>query len=1527
MLKNIKKKISSTLFYVFFILFFFIYLASVESEGGTGYTNCTPYYPECPVYEPANYDVGDTFGDSQCSIIGPVPYYFNTPPPDCGIIGPIRYWNQPTKGWTVVCCYQHDYLQDGYPVVEIRDSGQKYANKFPIYHFYFRDPNVDCGYADWEVKCCVWYDFYKNGYPVVAKKPTGETYLGKPVYWFYFQDLNYHNDPECVWKCDRVEYSVDCNTCGIVINSTISEQENTHITCSQDPPDVNNIGSNYCIDNDGDGHYPTGSCGTPDDDCNDNDASVYTGTSELCDGKDNNCNGQIDEGCSCEDSDGDGYTTCTNDCNDSNQAINPAASEACDGIDNNCDGQVDETCIGEEDKCDEKSNSTDMGSSANLASGNLYHSQQVSGSYSTGNTVNITISYNSLDTTIGPFGRGWTHNYNINLTHYNTTIILAEKDGKRVNFSSNGKNSYLSDTLSGKHATITQNPDGTYTLVEKSGMQYNFDSKGRLSSITDRNGNTLTLTYTGDNLTLITDSSGRETVLTYDENKVISVIDPAGRTTTFTYTGDYLSTITDSMGGTWTYTYDENGKMLTKIDPLGHVTTYAYDSEGRLITSQDPAGNTKAIFYDRVNQMVYVTEKNGAQWRYTYDSSLNVLLEVRDPKGNITTYQYDSSGNLISKTEPGEITTTYIYDSKGNTLSQVDTLGNVTIYTYNEFGQILSVTDPDGNTTTYTYNENGNLLEEIDARGNKTIHTYGPHGERLSTTDPNGNTTTYTYDQYGNLASVTNALGQTVTYTYDIMGNLLSMTDANGNTTTYEYNLRDRLIKEVRPDGGIITYEYDLAGNRTAIIDANGNKTTFTYDSLNRLIKTTDPEGNTINYTYDPEGNITSMTIKDSSGNIMTSTTYTYDIYNRLIKTTYADGTYTEQSYDVLGNIISKTDENGNITTFTYDALNRLVSVTDPTGGVTSYTYDSRNNLLTVTDANSNTTTYTYDSLNRLISTTSPDTGTTTYSYDPNGNLISKTDANGVTITYTYDALNRLTAIQFPDPTQNITYTYDDTQYQNSIGRLTSMTDPSGTTWYDYDKMGRVIKETKQIDGLYYRTQYSYDLNGNLKTVTYPGGREITYTYNQLNKVTSVKETYYGVTKTLANNITYLPFGDMTSMTQGNGIVTTRTYNNRMHLTSLLTQNSELQTLNSFSYTRDNTGNITAITDNLEPSKSKTYTYDAVYRLTTATGPWGTITYSYDPVGNRTSETTDTGSTSYTYTANQLTSTSGEKVFSFSYDSNGNTIAENTRQYIYNQNQRLIKAMDGSNVLGEYVYNGNGQRVKKYTNNGTRCTIYHYDQNGLLIAESTTTGTITAEYVYLNGQPLTKIEDNNIYFYHNDHLGTPVLMTHESGSIVWEGEFLPFGEALSITGTITNNLRFPGQYYDSETGLHYNYFRDYKPEIGRYVEADPIGIDRGRNHLYVYVKNNPIKYTDKKGLFPGGLKGIIKRCGEWFACRMARTAYCEAKFGSPCRAGCTRYDPDTQEYLWKLCLYECSINYQGCLLSSACPYDGIKLAK
>jgi RHS repeat-associated protein len=188
-----------------------------------------------------------------------------------------------------------------------------------------------------------------------------------------------------------------------------------------------------------------------------------------------------------------------------------------------------------------------------------------------------------------------------------------------------------------------------------------------------------------------------------------------------------------------------------------------------------------------------------------------------------------------------------------------------------------------------------------------------------------------------------------------------------------------------------------------------------------------------------------------------------------------------------------------------------------------------------------------------------------------------------------------------------------------------------------------------------------------------------------------------------------------------------------------------------------------------------------------------------------------------------------------------------------------------------------------------------------------------------------------------------MLMTNESGSVVWEGEFLPFGEELSITGSITNNLRFPGQYYDAETGLHYNYYRDYKPEIGRYLEADPIlqpminsslsdsGCKKSKSlswivpgylskplnlHPFIYASNNSINSKDIHGLF---FREVGEWCAEFMACNRAKTAYCEAKYGESCRVKCaTQFNNDEQK--WKECEKRCALCHADCLTSS-CPYN------
>jgi YD repeat-containing protein len=390
---------------------------------------------------------------------------------------------------------------------------------------------------------------------------------------------------------------------------------------------------------------------------------------------------------------------------------------------------------------------------------------------------------------------------------------------------------------------------------------------------------------------------------------------------------------------------------------------------------------------------------------------------------------------------------------------------------------------------------------------------------------------------------------------------------------------------------------------------------------------------------------------------------------------------------------------------------------------------DTNSNLTSVKDAKDHTTSYIYDDKGRVYRVISPDTGTTTYNYnDPSGagNLVGKTDANGVTIAYKYDAANRLYEIDYPETTNPtlaasvITYTYGvpGNTCEKGVGRLCSMIDASGTTSYEYTPKGQVTKETKLIDSHTYVTQYSYDQNGNLKTMTYPSGKVITYSYTNDRAVSVLNGA-----ANLATNITYKPFGGMSGLTYGNELAGSISYD-EVRKNYRITGITAGSVLNLSYPTYDNNGNIQAINNTLDPTKSKSFTYDALDRLwTAATGTWN-FAWTYDGVGNRQTE----NGNSYTYLtgSNKLNSANA---LSYGYDNNGNTIAEGTRVFTYNQNQRFIRVVDGAITKGEYTYNGNGQRVKKVA--GEVTTIFHYNLNGQIIAESESSGNITAEYVYL----------------------------------------------------------------------------------------------------------------------------------------------------------------------------------------------------
>ncbi|MEM7314725.1 MAG: RHS repeat-associated core domain-containing protein, partial [Planctomycetota bacterium] len=349
-----------------------------------------------------------------------------------------------------------------------------------------------------------------------------------------------------------------------------------------------------------------------------------------------------------------------------------------------------------------------------------------------------------------------------------------------------------------------------------------------------------------------------------------------------------------------------------------------------------------------------------------------------------------------------------------------------------------------------------------------------------------------------------------------------------------------------------------------------------------------------------------------------------------------------------------------------------------------------------------------------------------------------------------------------------------------------------------------------------YQLGYTYDENQRLETLTYPSGRVVTFNRDAIGRIGSVTLNDNGTVTTLADQFEYRPFGPATDWTLGNGLETKQAFDQQYRLTRVHAETTFDRTLGY-----DDVGNVLTLANGVDVTHNQTFTYDDLDRLETAAGGYGTREFDYDKIGNR-------------LFAGQTGTTLGLM----------SPLVSTIRDY--GEHNRLTEVRENGVVVGSYVYNGRGERVVKTASGIT--THFHYGLDGQLLAETDDTGAQIREYVYLHGAPLALIDAaGDVYYYHNDHLGTPQVMTNANEAVVWEGHYTPFGTVDEAEATVTNPLRFPGQYFDEESGTHYNYFRDYDPSTGRYLTSDPIGLEGGVNS-YAYVENAPTVLVDPSGL-------------------------------------------------------------------------------
>lgn len=924
------------------------------------------------------------------------------------------------------------------------------------------------------------------------------------------------------------------------------------------------------------------------------------------------------------------------------------------------------------------------------------------------------------------FGYAWRSNYDERLAPWSNYLKYWRGDGSSWAFLYNdATHQYSLATPIDERATLIYDSiSQKYTLTFADGTKKIFNYPGYLISIADRNGNQTTLTRDGSNrLTQATDAAGR--VLNFRYNNptfsymVSSIDDATGTIAQYTSNGGrQLTRVTYADNSYVSFTYDVTYMLTAVRDTDGKLLeSHTYDADLRGLSSSRANGaDSVSATYPPITQtsgQAQLTDSMGRSTSYGFQNTAGrrVITSVSGAgcsscggRGN-QTISYDGLGNVTSKTDALGRVTTYTYDTYGNVLTKSVQLNPQTTltwtYTYNSFNQVLTARDPLNNVTTNTYDTKGNLLSTTTPppapgqQGLTTSFTYDTKGQLTRVTDPRNNQTNLTYTTAGLIQTITDAQNNTTTFEYSGRGNRTASVDALNNRTTYTYNVMNRLTQIVQPGNLTTTFTYDTRGRRTSVTDANSKVTSYGYDDADRLLSVTDAASHLTAYGYDTENHLAAIT--DAMGRV---TSFGYDSLGRVTSVTFPSELSESYTYDDMGNLLSKTDRKGQTISYTYDNLDRLTSKEYPDSSDVTYVYDNLSRLTQASDA-SGTYGFSYDNLGRLTGTAttysflSGRTLTNSYSYDAASNRVSMTDPEGGITSYAYDNLNRLTGLT--DFNSNaFGFGYD------SLGRRTSLTRPNGVnTGYTYDNLSRLLSVIHALGGATKDgATYTYDNVGNRTSKTFvqqsdPDPISVVASYGY--------DNIYQLTQTLLNGglSESYSFDDVGNRTASLG-VSPYLYNNSNELTST--------PLAGFSY--DENGNTTSKTDG---SGTTNYTWDYENHLVSVSTPSsGTVNFAYDPFGRRIFKSSATGTSIYAY--------DGDNV-SEELDSAGNPAA----RYAQGLGVDEPLAMYRSGVASYFHADGLGSVTSLSDGSGAVAASYVYDSFGNL---SSSTGTLTNSIRY-----------------------------------------------------------------------------------------------------------------------------------------------------------------------------------------------------
>lgn len=859
------------------------------------------------------------------------------------------------------------------------------------------------------------------------------------------------------------------------------------------------------------------------------------------------------------------------------------------------------------------------------------------------------------------------------------------------------------------------------------------------------------------------------------------------------------------------------GLSLAAPEGAVSVVSFGYDTDGNLETVTNSSGRALRFSYDPDGRITSWTDRNDSTYQYVYDEQGRVARTV-GPDGFLSSsFVYDTAARTTRFTDSTGATTVFHLNALHQVVAETDPLGRTATQTWDRYDRLTSRTGHDGTTTAWTWDERGNLLAVREADGGVARAEYrDTDGMPLTITAEDGAVWRYAYDEAGNNTAIVAPDGGTTRYEHDAHGALTAVVDATGAR------------ESLRPDG---------AGLPAAHTDALGRTHTFTRDAFGRTRTVTDPLGHVTVLEWSPEGRLLS---RSGPGG---TETWTYDGEGNLLTHTDAAGGRTAYTYTHFDLLASRTEPGGARYEFGYDTERRLTEVRNSAGQAWRYTYDAAGRVVEETDFDGRTLVYTHDDAGRRLTRTNPLGQQVTHHLDPMGRLAAK-DVDGTLTSFAYDPAGRLTGAHSGESAMTLEW--------DAAGRLSAETVDGRTIRYRYDVLGRCTGRTTP-GGV--TTSQTYDAAGNRTGMEF-AGNPLRFSFDPLGQ--ELERTLGPVDRPVSLSTVWDAQGRMTEHTVAAGGRTLRS--------------------RSYDYRPDH--RLAAVTD-LLTGRAQRFRLDPDGRPTGLDAGTWTETYGYDREGNQTDarwpdrapHPESRGPRAYDGT--RLRSAGA---LHYVYDAAGRVVERRKKRlsrspeiwrYTWDAEDRLVSCTTPDGTLWTYTYDAFARRTAKRRHGPdgrvAEETVFAWDGGRLAEqTDSSTRTTLTWEYDGL--RPIAQAErrdgsarpdaaqgagsvDSRFFAVVTDLIGTPTELVDPTGAVAWHSRATLWGSTTwNRDATAYTPLRFPGQYADPETGLHYNHFRHYDPEPGRYVTPDPLGLEPAPNPVG-YVAN-PSTACDPMGLAP-----------------------------------------------------------------------------